>query len=247
MKNICMKYGSAISTKYKFNLIDCLIDRAYKINSSLHGFTKDIAKIKKFFAQNRFSQFLLNRRISVKLYKLKNPNEEVATASKQVVHASMPFMSSSSNNKLQKTIFKLVSEFLPHVELRLAFKNDFTTASFFRFKDQIPMMVRSNIVYIYKCGICNSRYIGETSRHYTTRVAEHMGVSPRTGKPMSKVNSNVYAHFLESGHSIKRENFAILYSRGSLDLKLAESIAIHQLQPDLNSQVASVPLDVLSV
>ena len=103
----------------------------------------------------------------------------------------------------------------------------------------------SNIVYIYKCGICNSRYIGETSRHYTTRVAEHMGVSPRTGAPMARINSNVYSHFLESGHRIKKEDFSILYSRGSSDLRLSESIAIHQHRPDLNDKVASVPLEVL--
>ena len=198
-----------------------------------------------FFAQNNFSQFLLNKLISNKLDKIKNPPDQVSTVPKKVVYASLPFMSNASNTSLQKTITQLVSEFIPHVDLRLTFKNKFTTASMFRFKDNIPNIVRSNIVYIYKCGICNSRYIGETSRHYTTRVAEHMGVSPRTGAPMARINSNVYSHFLESGHRIKKEDFSILYSRGSSDLRLSESIAIHQHRPDLNDKVASVPLEVL--
>ena len=113
------------------------------------------------------------------------------------------------------------------------------------FKDRIPDTVRSNIVYCYKCGMCDSKYIGETSRHYTTRVAEHMGVSPRTGVPMAKVNSNIYGHFLETGHQIKKENFTILYNRDSMDLKISESIAIYQLRPNLNDKTYSVPLKIL--
>ena len=109
----------------------------------------------------------------------------------------------------------------------------------------LPQCVLSNIVYQYNCGMCNSKYIGETSRHYTTRIAEHMGVSPRTGAPMAKVHSNIHAHHLKTGHRISKENFSVLYSRGSLDLQASESIAIHQYRPDLNDKTASVPLNIL--
>ena len=140
----------------------------------------------------------------------------------------------------------LVNEFFPHVNVRILFKNKLTTSSMFRFKDELPLCVLSNIVYQYNCGMCNSKYIGETSRHYTTRVAEHMGVSPRTGAPMTKVNSNIHAHYLRTGHDISKDYFTVLYSRSSLDLQTSESIAIHQHRPDLNDKTASVPLNILS-
>ena len=62
---------------------------------------------------------------------------------------------------------------------------------------------------------------------------------------MSKVTSNIYAHFMKTGHQISEENFSILYSRASMDLMTSESIAIHELKPDLNDKNYSVPLSVL--
>ena len=240
-----MKFDSSIPNKYKLNLIDCLVDRAYKINSTVYGLMKDIFKIKQFFAQNRFNQFLINKRVADKLHSIKNPKAEVITVPKRVVYATLPYMTEKCNSSLQRSISCLVKEFLPQINLRLCFKNNFTTSSLLNFKDRIPDAVRSNIVYRYKCGMCNSMYIGETSRHYTTRVAEHMGVSPRTGAPMAKVNSNIYSHFIETGHRIKQQNFTILYNRDNKDLKYSESIAIHQLGPNLNEKTYSVPLEIL--
>ena len=42
-----MKFNSAVSDQYKFNLIDCLMDRAYKINSTLTQFCLEIQRLKK--------------------------------------------------------------------------------------------------------------------------------------------------------------------------------------------------------
>ena len=118
-------------------------------------------------------------------------------------------------------------------------------AKMFPFKDVVPKCIRSNIVYQYNCGMCNSTYIGETTRHYKTRVAEHRGISPLTGAPMARVNSHIYGHFLESGHNIVEDNFSILHTRHPCDLQLSESIAIHEFQPDLNDKQSSTPLKIL--
>ena len=140
----------------------------------------------------------------------------------------------------------LITNFFPQVNLRLIFANKNTIARMLPFKDILPSDVRSNIVYKYTCGICNSAYIGETSRHYKTRVAEHRGVSPRTGQPMATVNSNIYKHFLDSTHIVKKEYFEIIKSVHPFELKTAESIAIHQFRPNLNGTLYSVPLNVLA-
>ena len=44
-----MKYNSAISKNYKLNLIDCLIDRAYKINSTVSNFCIDLQRLRNSF------------------------------------------------------------------------------------------------------------------------------------------------------------------------------------------------------
>ena len=240
-----MKFDSAISSKYKFNLVDCLIDRAYKINSTLTGFFVEVARLRKFFAANGFNVFALQRRISRKLDSIKNPQPIISTAAKRVVYCKIPFMSSLHNRIFEKSLSEIVTEFFPHVNLRVIFHNGQSISKMFPFKDRIPVSVQSNVVYKYCCGICHSTYIGETTRHYTTRIAEHKGISPLTGRPMSKITSKIYQHFFETGHSVKDENFSILCGREPFDLETSESIAIHQFHPSLNEKGSSTPLKIL--
>ena len=115
----------------------------------------------------------------------------------------------------------------------------------FPFKDRIPVCVQSNVVYKYCCGICHSTYIGETTRHYATRIAEHKGISPLTGRPMGTVTSKIYQHFFNTGHWVRDENFSILFGRDPINLETAESIAIHQFHPSLNEKGSSTPLKIL--
>ena len=154
-------------------------------------------------------------------------------------------MSSLHNRIFEKSLAEIVREFFPHVNLRVIFHNGQSISKMFPFKDRIPVSVQSNVVYKYCCGMCHSTYIGETTRHYTTRIAEHKGISPLTGRPMSKISSKIYQHFFETGHSVKDENFSILCGREPFDLETSESIAIHQLHPSLNEKGSSTPLKIL--
>ena len=53
------------------------------------------------------------------------------------------------------------------------FSNSFSYESLLRFKDETPVYILSNIVYIFKCSQCQATYMGETTRHLHTRVADH--------------------------------------------------------------------------
>ena len=44
----------------------------------------------------------------------------------------------------------------------------------FSVKDPVPVEFRSNVVYKFTCASCNSCYVGETSRHLSTRIREHL-------------------------------------------------------------------------
>ena len=52
-------------------------------------------------------------------------------------------------------------------------------------KDSVSKTLPSNVVYKFTCTGCNSVYVGETSRHLSTRVREHL----HTDK-----NSNIFKH-----------------------------------------------------
>ena len=240
-----LKYSSAISYEYKMNLIDCLVDRAYKINTTFQGLLNELDFLRSYFMQNGYNYFVVMRKIAEKMEKSRNPAPSIDTVSKRIVYCKVPFISNIHNRNLKTEIHKLIKEFFPHVNLRLIFSNNFTISKMFPYKDKIPTFVHGNVVYKYRCGICHSSYIGETSRHFSTRVSEHRGFSSRTGAPLQKTNSNIYNHFLETGHTIIKNDFSILGTQLACDLRTAESIFIHCNKPNLNNMVSSIELNIL--
>ena len=156
-------------------------------------------------------------------------------------------MSHSHNKKFSLTLKEIVARFYPQIDLRMIFSNRNTIANMFPFKDRVPLKLRSNVVYNYTCGICNSSYIGETKRHFYTRTREHEGYSPRTGiMYQNPPTSNIYKHQKEKGHPINFEDFKIIQVAEPYDTEIAESIQIHCYKPNLNGNTTSVPLNILA-
>ena len=52
----------------------------------------------------------------------------------------------------------------------------------FNFKDRIPKVLGSCVVYSYTCQCCSALYVGQTAHHLHTRVSDHLGVSALTDK-----------------------------------------------------------------
>ena len=117
----------------------------------------------------------------------------------------------------------------------------------FRFKDTVPVPLRSSIVYKYECNRCKSVYIGKTSRHLSTRVSEHLGVSyrtavPLTNPPFSAIRNHI--NFNHNNYTISPNEFTIIESAlTDFQLLKKESILIKQIQPNLNN-MESVSLKI---
>ena len=96
----------------------------------------------------------------------------------------------------------------------------------------LGVVLLSNIVYQYKCRQCDSTYVGESIRHFATRIAEHKGVSVRTGLRLSNPgHSNIREHSVDNQHAFSDENFKVLRVSNRHDIKLCESIFLHKLEP----------------
>ena len=59
----------------------------------------------------------------------------------------------------------------------------------YTFKDNLPKMLLSGLLYKYKCGGCNASYYGKTKRHFKVQICEHLGISHLTGKKV-KIDNN---------------------------------------------------------
>ena len=90
-----------------------------------------------------------------------NPQLPVQSVQKLPVSITLPYLGPLSI-KLSKDLNNIIKKFYPQIQFRCLFNNKRTIGSYFPFKDQIPLMVSSNIIYKYSCGQCQSIYIGET-------------------------------------------------------------------------------------
>ena len=201
--------------------------------------------LRKYFSANRYPQYLFDKCLNKYLDKIFQPKRPLLTVPKYDLYFKLPFIGSSSY-QCKKQINDLISKYFPQIKLNCVFVNDLTISSFFPFKDKIPPLVSSGVVYKYKCGQCQSTYIGETQKHLFARISQHKGLSFRTNVPLATPpQSNIREHALSSDHPIKIEHFKILAHSNNFDLRLLESIYIHSESPSLNNHHSSFPLNIL--
>jgi len=107
----------------------------------------------------------------------------------------------------------------------------------FSVKDPIPLDLRSRVVYKFTCAGCNACYIGETSRHLSTRVREQLS---RDG------NSHIFQHLQQSQAFRCLANkicFSIVdCAPNKLQLLLKEAMHIKWENPTLNKQLKHADL-----
>ena len=135
--------------------------------------------------------------------------------------------------------------------LKIVFTSLVRVKIFSTFKDKLPKMLRSGLVYQYKCGGCNATSYGKTKRkikrHFKVQICEHLGISNLTGNKVKIDNNNLMAiqeHLLFC-NSPSVEEFSIL-TRESNDfkLKIMESLLIARDKPILNKADSSLPLEL---
>ena len=188
----------------------------------------------------------IEKNINSKLNSISKSEPIVQTSEKKPLFVVIPYLSNISNKTISNEVLEIVKRFYPQIDLKFVFKNPFSVASFFKTKDRVSVLLRSNLVYKYSCGQCNATYYGETTRHLKTRIAEHKGLSSRTGLPLSNPShSSIRDHALETGHDIINTNFNIIFQSSPCDTKTSESILIHKYKPSLNNKDSSVKLSIL--
>ena len=100
-------------------------------------------------------------------------------------------------------------------------------------------------VYLFKCRCCSASYVGQTTRHLHTRISEHLGIFPITGKHSTNpAISSILSHTNASGHPANFDDFQILSSSSdSYKLMIHESL-LNKYRPNVNVPGSSIPLNL---
>ncbi len=238
-------FDSFIPLCYKFGLVFTLFGRLFNICSSFVLFHKEVLVLKSLLVRNGFTLPFVDSVLKKFLNAAhRPPKATVATVNRKNVFMVLPYCGVISL-QVRTRIMSLCRKHFPQVSFRIVLKPSCRISNMFPYKDTVPMLLRSGLIYQYKCSGCNSTYYGKTIRHAKTRFCEHIGVSPLTGKPVSDPQiTAVFEHFVDcTGDRPTFDDFSVLCS-GSSDfiLKMKESLLIKQDDPILNRKVSSLPL-----
>ena len=216
------------------------------MSSSWISFDNEINFLKKFFHDNGFPLNIIEDTINKFLNNKFIPHTRTSTQTTRKCYVKLPFYGHLSYS-IRKRLNDLLRTHFTDTKFIFVFTNSLTIGSFFRYKDVIPTSLVSNVIYEFMCSSCKARYIGETRRNLTYRIAEHKGLSPRTNKQISNPSfSAVRAHAHELDHPFSKQDFRLLHRADSnTDTKLLEAIYIKHMNPELNNNLTHSHLHVV--
>ena len=131
--------------------------------------------------KNNYPPNFIDSCIKSFLKKFYTPKVIVPNVPKRNVIVRLLFLGNVSF-QIRKKLQKLLTNKLAPSNLKIVITSPVTVKSFFVFKDKLPKMSLSGLVYKYKCGGCNTTYFGKTKGRFKVRICEHLGISHLTGK-----------------------------------------------------------------
>ena len=199
--------------------------------------------LRNYFKNNCYPSHLLENITRKFLDNVFKPRAASFDVPKKIMYISLPY--SANCNNFKRELLRTLEPLYPYINFQFVFKNPLTIKSLFKFKDSLPELMRSSVVYQFSCPKCNfGTYIGCTNRMLRVRIDSHRGVSHRTGVSLSKKEfSAIRNHSNSCHHIIKYTDFNILsQAPNNQSLQYLESLLIKQLSPSLNSSSSSIPL-----
>ena len=167
-------YFSFIPYPYKLVLIRTLVDRAYTINNAWLGFHENIKKLTEILKKNLFPAHLVERVVNRYLTLTRDECDPPVSVSDTTTnfYFKLPYIGPFSVIT-QKRVRQFAKCYCNNIDVKLAFSS-FKIGDMFGVKDPIPRGLRTCVVYKFLCASCNACYVGETPRHLSTRVGEHL-------------------------------------------------------------------------
>ena len=245
-----MSFFSHCCKLFKINCIKTLLYRAHNVCSSNLEFRQEISFLRTHFSMNGYSHKIFNNQVEKFMNKMYDFPDISSTVPKKPLFVSIPYFGHKSI-LLVKEISVLISENFPHIDPKLILANNHKIGTFFKYKDTLPKILQSSVIYKYCCpqSTCGSVYVGSSIRSLLIRGLEHKGYSPYTGLPLpaqSKKHSAIRDHSENCSGVVSLNDFQIISSlRNPTDLRILESLYIATMKPNLNDKSSAFPLKII--
>ena len=166
---------------YGIGMIYTLVNRCFEIYSNWSMFHQQLILLREIFNKNGYPDNFIDRCFKLFLNRIHILKEKVPTVGKKPLHLVLPYLGTiwlQTRTKLQKSIKGVLNCY----KLQVIFKSQNKLCNNFHFKDPVPQILTSDVVYKFQCGLCNESYYRECVRHLAVRSDEHVAISPLTNK-----------------------------------------------------------------
>ena len=172
-----MNFNAICPNVWKSSLVLCLLNRAKFFCSSQHLFEVEIGKLKRLFYDNNYSTWFFDKIYNKFKAKLNDiPVDEISVVNNvELCPIFVPYVGEASI-RFVKALSRLC---LKHFDIRLLplYRTN-KVGQYFQLKSETPLPLCSNVVYKFTCSCdTNLTYIGMSSRHFITRVKEHLNLA----------------------------------------------------------------------
>ena len=154
-KHLCITNPHLVEYIHKVGLIFILLFQTFSIVSDFSRFHSEVCHLKETLKKNPFPLKLIDSCIKNFLNKRLTEKPVTLTAEKKDLVIVLPFIGKLSLD-LSRRLRNSISKNLPFCKIRVIFKSSTCISNFFQFKDKMPYCLRSNVVYKFLCGRCNS-------------------------------------------------------------------------------------------
>lgn len=232
--NVLLNFESTAPMAWKKGVINCFLTRARRVSSSQAIFEKEVNNLRSIFRANCYPVMLMRKTIeefgkkTLTLDQKDDNSQQPQHEVRKPEYFVLPYVGKAS----EKMLHRVKREMSPHgIDLRAAYRTT-KTGAYFRLKQKVPMLLRSDVVYEFKCSRDeNVRYIGETQRQIFKRISEHA----------SSKTSAVYDHRRNCKNCSNDDNFVdsfcIVRGCESGSILSEEALCIKKFEPTLNVQL----------
>ena len=150
------------------------------INNTWLGLCEDVTKLMEILKKNLFPAHLIERVVNRYITgTLSNHCPWGSLPTSPTFYFKLPYIGHFSV-VTQKKICHFIKCYYNDLDIKLAFSSFKIASNMFGVKDPISGGLRLSVVYKFACAGCNACYVGETARHFSTCMHEHLVIGPLT-------------------------------------------------------------------
>ena len=170
---LLLHYQSHVDVKYKHSLLK--LNCASKLSSNWQFFHQECVRLKMVFARLHYPETLIENTIRnfIEMRVTENAcsKQQVSDEQDAPIRIALSFKDQKSANAVRNQLSDLsrkINAVVQPVYVSKKIKRHFKPK-----EHKPPIVNEQNVVYYYKCGLCDTDYVGFTSRHLHQRVQEH--------------------------------------------------------------------------